>query len=346
MPETDQINLKPSQIPGMLRYCMSTQQPVCIWGMPGIGKTQIVHQTVAAMPEYGLMSMYGALLDPIDLYGLPYIKDGRTNLAVPAMWPSEGQGAIFADEINRASMAVQNALLRLVLDRAIGEYAMPDGWHFLAACNREQDGGGILKMSDALANRFLHIHLEPDLTDFIMYAEVNDWHSHIIAFLKSFRQNLFCDYSAAKNSKAWPSPRSWSYVNKILKAELSPDLERAGIAGSVGQAAYIEFAGWLELRRALPEISEILRDPKNAKAPSDTDPSVKYAIVLALAQQTKKLANFAPAIQYISRFKSSGGKQEKEYQVMFLNSSLVSNGQVSSLPEFTKLSTELRPITG
>jgi hypothetical protein len=58
-----------------------------------------------------------------------------------------------------------------VLDRAVGEYRLPDGWSVYAAGTREGDRAVISRLSSALANRFVHLVFEPDLDDWLRWGE-------------------------------------------------------------------------------------------------------------------------------------------------------------------------------
>ena len=349
MPVDNLIKLTPSQIPAMLRTCIEIHQPVIIWGGPGTSKSSLVHQTAASM-DRRLLDVRAALKDPVDFIGVPFVEKGRSFTATPSFWPNDGRGIIFLDELNRASTMVQNASFQLVLDRAIGEYKLPDGWSVVSACNREEDGGGIQRMSAALVNRFLHIHLEPSLDDFCDYAVANDWSSDVIAFLKKFQPQALYEFD--RNSKAWPSPRSWGYVNKLIQSGVPRNLELAMYSGAVGQGRAIEFLSYLELRRKLPDVTEILRDPKGSKVPSHEDPSVKYAIVVALSQYCKSsdnrsgtgTKNFNPAVEYVRRFKTASGNKETEYLVMLMHTAQSVNSAVAGEPAFTKLAGEIHNL--
>ena len=127
--------MKPSDVAKALITCLDAKQPVCLWGSPGIGKSQIVHQT-GILTNREVRDVRAVLLDPVDLRGLPHVNgDGRSHWATPEFLPRDGQGIFFLDELNRAVMMVQNACFQLVLDGKLGEYTMPPEWRIVAACN-------------------------------------------------------------------------------------------------------------------------------------------------------------------------------------------------------------------
>ena len=152
--------MTPSQIVSALNSLLSIRQPVFIWGAPGVGKSQIVAQ-VAQARGLALRDIRAVLLDPVDLRGLPRITEqGLSVWCPPAFLPTPSdpqEGIIFLDELNAAPPLVQAACYQLILDRAIGEYRLPDGWSIVAAGNREKDKAVSYRMPSALANRLVHL---------------------------------------------------------------------------------------------------------------------------------------------------------------------------------------------
>jgi hypothetical protein len=319
---TNLVTLKPSEAAAALIACLDARQPVCLWGSPGIGKSMIVQQTAAAQ-RLDCRDVRAVLLDPVDLRGLPHLNgDGRTHWAIPEFLPDCGQGVLFLDELNRAPTLVQNACFQLVLDRRLGEYQLPDGWRVVAACNRESDGGGISRMPSALANRFTHLNIEPDLDDWCKWALTAGVEPVVIAFLR-FRPELLHRFD--REARAFPTPRSWHFVSGIVAQQPAPDVELALVAGSVGHEAAIEFMAFLQLYRSLPNIDAILLDPANAPVPDDV--ATLYAVSSALSQRAKD-GNFGRVIQYLDRL-------PVEYSVFTVKAATAREPALQSTPEFT-----------
>jgi MoxR-like ATPase len=130
--------MKPSEVLSSLQVLANIRKPAFLWGPPGVGKSQIVAQ-VATSLGVRLIDIRAVLLDPVDLRGLPTVEAGKAAWAIPAFLPEDGAGILFLDELNAAPPLVQAACYQLVLDRALGEYRLPDGWSVFAAGNREGD---------------------------------------------------------------------------------------------------------------------------------------------------------------------------------------------------------------
>src|SRR5216684_2547217 len=96
--------LTPKALAEALTVLLQAKHPTCIWGSPGIGKSQIVAQ-VAGTLSLQLQDVRAVLLDPVDLRGLPTVTpDGHARWATPDFLPQSGAGVLFLDELNRAPM--------------------------------------------------------------------------------------------------------------------------------------------------------------------------------------------------------------------------------------------------
>jgi hypothetical protein len=267
--------MKSSNIKAALTGLLSINQPVFIWGPPGIGKSQVVRQTAASI-DLKLVDIRAVLLDPVDLRGLPRIsQDGRSHWCAPAFLPIEGSGVLFLDELNAAPPLVQAACYQLVLDRKLGEYQLPDNWSVVAAGNREQDRAVSHRMPSALANRFVHIDFEVDADQWLEWARKSGISRQVRAFMR-FRPSLLHDFDPKKETRAFASPRSWEFVSRLLESNSAPEMIYELVAGAVGKGAAAEFSGFMELWHQLPSPSDIISDPDGIPVPDD--PAVLFAL--------------------------------------------------------------------
>ena len=274
--------MTPSSAAKALSTLFTIRQPVFLWGPPGVGKSQIAAQAAAGL-GLDLIDLRAVLLDPVDLRGLPSVAgDGRAHWCPPAFLPTEGRGVLFLDELNAAPPLVQAACYQLILDRRIGEYRLPDGWAVAGAGNREQDRAVVHRMPSALANRLVHIDIEPCLDDWADWAQDAGVRPEVVSFLR-FRPALLHDFDPASPSRAFASPRSWTFVSAILDSAPEPDVELDLYRGAVGEAAATEFAGFLRVWRELPDTEAVLQNP--AAAPVPREPAAVYAICEALARK-------------------------------------------------------------
>jgi MoxR-like ATPase len=255
-----------------------------LWGPPGVGKSSIVQQ-VAQHHTLEFIDLRLSQLAPTDLRGLPVPENGISKWFPPEFLPTTGRGILFLDELNMAPPAMQGMAQQLILDRKVGSYTVPDGWFIWAAGNRKEDRASVFDMPAPLANRFIHLSLEPDLDSFKAYALSSQSsgdplnrgiHERILAFL-SFRSNLL--HKLEGREPAWPSPRSWVMASQLLHANL--DLEPA-----VGAGAAAEFRAYCQLYNTMPDLNPIL-EGRGSSIPFPSEPSVRYAATLGLTVRVR-----------------------------------------------------------
>lgn len=277
--------MSPESLKRTLRSLVAgdVRRSAMIWGPPGVGKSAVVRQ-VAEARGLPLVDLRISQLAPTDLRGLPVPDGDRCRWLAPEFLPRGGEGILFLDEINMAPPAVQGIAQQLVLDRRVGSYTLPEGWFVWAAGNRKDDRAAVFDMPAPLANRFLHLEVEPDIDAFRLYAARHDLNERVVAFL-AFRPALL--FQLDPRQPAWPSPRSWEMAAELLDLGLAPAL-------AVGSAAAGELEGFCRVYDEVPDLDAILagkglsgkgraaRDPA-LRLPSE--PSARYAVSFGLAQR-------------------------------------------------------------
>ena len=294
--------MTPTAVSQALRQLVvEEQQPVFIWGSPGTGKSSVVNQLATEL-GIALRDIRALLLDPVALRGLPFLgKDGRSQWATPAFLPQDGEGILFLDELNAAPAMVQASCYQLVLDRKLGEYTLPRGWAIVAAGNRDSDRAATTRMPTPLRNRFVHIDFEVDVQEWSEWAIKANVRPEVIAFIR-FRQELLTVFD--RDSNAFPSPRSWEFVSRILNSRCDPSAEHELFAGAVGTGGATEFSAFIRMFRELPSIDAILLNPIQERVPENA--AAQYAVASALARCASD-TNFDRVCLYLNRLPTEFG---------------------------------------
>ena len=303
--------MRPSHIETILDReflsCTAGQHtPVMLWGPPGVGKSQII-AGIAERHGAPLIDLRLSQMEPTDLRGIPFRKGDNVEWSVPAMLPDAERhgpaGILFLDEINAAPPTVSAAAYQLILDRRLGEYAIPEGWAIFAAGNRQGDRGVTYAMPAPLANRFTHYDMEANLDDWIGWALNHGIDARILGFLR-FRPDMLFNYDAAHNPVAFPTPRSWEYAHRALsKFGGRPDLLSDALQACVGQACGVELKAFVDNLENLPDIDGIL-DGSVGDVPKGID--LQYGVAAALVRRAKESAGdvgkLANILKYARRY--------------------------------------------
>jgi hypothetical protein len=127
-------------------------------------------------------------------------------------------------------------------------------------------------MSSALANRFVHLDLDTDVEDWREWALQRRLEPLVVSFI-GVRPNLLRQEPG--EASAYPTPRSWemaSDVTGIFGGGLAGYRACADVLpGIVGQAAAVEFAGFVKKAASEKQMRAIVDDPAGAPLPDALD---------------------------------------------------------------------------
>ncbi|MGD0808515.1 MAG: MoxR family ATPase [Acidimicrobiales bacterium] len=292
-----------------LAVAVQSRQPVLLWGGPGTGKSSAV-RSLGATLGLPVVTVIASIREPADFAGLPVVAaDGSVRLAEPS-WTKQlvalGSGILFLDEITTAPPAVQAALLRVVLERVVGDVALPPGVAVVAAANPPDIAAGGWDLSPPLANRFCHLDWPVDADRFLealasgwVSADVGslDGRDLVVAdatirvksavggFLRSRPQLLYqMPEDLSSTGRGWPSPRSWEMAATLWASSdalgQEDEVVLQLIAGCVGPGAARELLTWTR-DADLPDPERVLADPGSFRLPDRGDR--QFAVLSALA---------------------------------------------------------------
>jgi MoxR-like ATPase len=163
---------------------MAHDQSILLLSPPGLGKSQIVKQ---AADEAGLecRSLLGTQIAPEDVSGIPRIVGERSVFCPPRiLLPEKPEPfCLFLDELPACTPDVQKAFYSLLLERRLGEHALPAGTWVVSAGNRLEDRALVRAMSSALINRVFMLQVRVDAREWLIWARDAGIHSDIIAFV-------------------------------------------------------------------------------------------------------------------------------------------------------------------
>lgn len=257
--------VSPNSAKNAIRKAFKKQRPIFLWGPPGIGKSDIVHQIGAELNAH-VIDVRLSLWEPTDIKGIPYYNATSNSMcwAAPSELPTEEFASrypyvvLFLDEMNSAPPSVQSAAYQLTLNRRVGQYKLPDNVLIVAAGNREADKGVTYRMPAPLANRFVHLEMRVDFDDWAQWATNNRIHKDVVGYCTFAKKDLN-DFDPKSSSRAFATPRSWSFVSELLDDDDTPDSTLTDlIAGAIGEGLAIKFMAHRKSAGKLPQPEDIL----------------------------------------------------------------------------------------
>ena len=276
---------------GLLK-AFAKKRPMFLWGPPGIGKSEMVARITQDLGGFMIDLRLGQM-DPTDIRGIPfYNKDlGKMDWAPPVDLPDQELAdqypivVLFMDEMNSAAPAVQAAAYQLVLNRGIGRYRLPDNVVMVAAGNRESDKGVTFRMPTPLANRFVHLEMRADFATWQEWAVLNGIHKDVVGYLSFAKQDLY-DFDAKSSSRAFATPRSWTFVSQLLEDEDLDDSTATDlIAGTIGEGLAVKFMAHRKIAGRLPRSEDILSGKEKDLQVKEV--SAMYSLVISLCYELK-----------------------------------------------------------
>lgn len=159
--------------------CPGRPVPVCIWGLHGIGKTELVRE-IATDRGIPLVYLAPAQFEEMgDLLGMPrvdHVSGGRptTSMAPPSWVPVQpGPGILLLDDFNRADERILRGIMQLLQYYEMVSWSLPEGWLIVLTANPDGGDYAVTSLDDAMVNRMLHVTMRFDLEAWVCWAERN-----------------------------------------------------------------------------------------------------------------------------------------------------------------------------
>lgn len=166
--------------------------PVCIWGLHGIGKTELVRDLARAR-DCAFVYLAPAQFEEMgDLLGMPKISNDATlgevtRFVAPEWVPRQpGPGILLLDDVNRADDRILRGIMQLFQNYELVSWSLPPEW--LIVCTANPDGGdySVTTLDEAMLTRMLHITMEFNAQAWARWAERNDIDPRGINFVLAY----------------------------------------------------------------------------------------------------------------------------------------------------------------
>ena len=293
MAVTEHRSVTPSDARSRVLRAFKNKRPVFLWGPPGIGKSELVAGLTQELGGHMIDLRLGQM-EPTDIRGIPFFNKNNEKMdwAPPIDLPDEELASqypvivLFLDEMNSAAPAVQAAGYQLILNRRVGKYVLPDNVVIVAAGNRESDKGVSYRMPSPLANRFVHLEVRHDFESWFQWAVNHNIHKDVVGYIGFAKQDLF-DFDPKSASRAFATPRTWSFVSDFLYDDQATDAELADlISGTVGEGLAMKFMAHRKVAGQMPKPEDVLTGKVTELKTKEV--SAMYSLTISLCYELQE----------------------------------------------------------
>jgi hypothetical protein len=124
--------------------------------------------------------------------------------------------------------------------------------------------------------------------DFAAYQEwavQNNIHKDVVGYLSFAKQDLY-DFDAKSASRAFATPRAWTFVSQLLQDDFLDDETATNlIAGTIGEGLAVKFMAHRRVAGRMPNPSDILKGKVTTLDVKEV--SAMYSLVISMCYELK-----------------------------------------------------------
>lgn len=220
-------------------------QNIMLAGKHGIGKSQIL-TTYFENKKMKVVTMFlGQMSDPGDLIGLPRLnpETGKTEFMPPYWFPTDGKPIVlFLDELNRARPEILQTIMDLALNKTLAGRKLPEGSRIISAVN-SGDEYQLTDLDPALVSRFNIYNFQPDVKDWLTWAEGEGLDPRVIDYIRKNPNKLDSVFMEdGDNLEKSPDRRAWKRVSDITaQIDIFKAVHIKVLSGIIGETAAADF---------------------------------------------------------------------------------------------------------
>jgi hypothetical protein len=275
---------------------------VIVVSEPGVGKSTILEMLKTEMgeDEYDFIYVDCPVKDMMDIAAsIPNHQSKSLEYYVSSLFKM-GNGkkkVIMLDEFMKSPKLMQIIYTRLMLERSVGDWQLPEGSYVFATSNNASDGVGDGMLAH-VGNRVCLVNMrKPNHDEWNTWASANSIARPIRAWAamntKAFKSYLDPDqqdnpyiFKPSSTNKSFVSPRSLAKCSPIVekRGEYSENALTVALAGTAGEAFAKSIAAFISLEGRLTKYEDIIKNPKTISVPDNVS-----ALVMMLFEAIDKL---------------------------------------------------------
>ena len=333
----------PRQVRKYTERCLMKNVVPFIRSSPGMGKSQIV-KSIAKDFNLKVIDQRISTSNPVDFSGLPeFYTDAqgirRATFSQFDIFPTEStplpEGKdgwiLFLDEFNSGTKLVLAAAYKLILDNQVGQEKLHPRCLIVCAGNLDSDRAITTNIGTALQSRVVHIEMQLSHQDWLEDVALKEgWDYRIIAYLSQYPSKLM-DFRPDHNDRTFACPRTWEFVNRLIKDEVLDDSDATLLAGTITSGMAVDFVQFSQTIADMVKFREIMADPETCRIPQQN--LVKWATISAMLEHIND-ETFDGLATYADRF-------SMDFRVLFYRAMIVNHGHLRHHPAYARGAVEL-----
>lgn len=213
----------------------------------------------------------------------------------------------------------------------VGQYKLHPQCYIVAAGNLSTDKAIVNNLSTAMLSRLVHIEMEANFNNWLYDVAIKqNYDERIIAYINMYPNKLM-DFNPEHNEKTFCCPRTWEFVNRIIKEKDEIESLTKLLAGTISEGVAVNFVQFTKVYKKLTPFEEILKNPTKINIPEDL--ATKWAIITSIVEKTDK-DNLNKIYEYIQRF-------DESFQVIFYRMLLIKKNDLYGHSVIRKVTTTL-----
>lgn len=329
---------------------------VLVQGEMGIGKSSILKTLAESHPNH-IPCYIDITTKDVGDFLVPQIRTIE-GTPVCSFIPNEEFGfhlnkplIVMLDEVGKASKAVMNACLRLMLERKLGTHTLPEGSIVFATTNLSSEGIGdnippharnrlcVVKMRKHTGEEWRWNFAQNAGIDPVVIATAVEYPSMLASFEDYERPDMNeYIYDPRIPRAAFVTFRSLEKASDILKMcrTMPENVLTHALFGVIGERATMDMMNILKLDNTMPAWAEIINKPMTTVIPQN---GAAICLVISKALTNVTSETFAFWMQYMARL-------PREAQALFAMSVMSSKSPKRSIAVTDRLFTEYAVSNG
>jgi hypothetical protein len=223
---------------------------------------------------------------------------------------------VLLDEYMKSNKLLQVIFTRLMLERMVGDRALPAGSIVFGTSNNESDGVGDSMLAHA-GNRVCKLKMsKPNVDEWLAWAGeagisrvIRAWVNMFPRALASYTDGNQNDnpyiFKPSSNVMSFCSPRSLAKADVIVRNRdmLGENSTMCALAGTIGTSAAGDMAAFLSLEKGLLDVRDIIKEPTKVDVP--TDIAAQLMIMFQAVDTLDNQDDLSSFMEFVERIKSS-----------------------------------------